>query len=114
MAKTPVVACFVDLRGAFAKICRILLFCLLRQRLGENKILDIMEQIYKSTGGHISGTKPDDTFNISSGMRQGAVESRTAIGELESEDDFRIKIEYRISQESSTREMRSHALNNST
>ena len=60
-----------------------------------------MEQIYKSTEGYIS-------VNISSGVRQGAVESpplfnilmdaviRTAIAELENKDDFGIKIEYRI------------------
>ena len=81
-----------------------LLYTLIKGRREQNT--RYYGQIYKSTGGYtcILGTKPDDTFNISSGVRQGAVESpplfnilmdmviRTAIGELENEDDFGIKI----------------------
>lgn len=121
LAKTPVRAVFVDLRAAFDKICRTLLFTILRFRLGDNTILDIVERIYSRTGGYISGTKPSDTFAILSGVRQGAVESpllfntimdtviRVALHELRSDDELGIEIEYHIAQECSTREMRSTA-----
>jgi len=62
--------------------------------------------------GYISGTKKDDTFDILSGVRQGAVESpvafnilmdtavRVSIAELSSEADFGIEFEFSINQES--------------
>ena len=103
---------FVDIKAAYDKIPRDLLFEVLKLRFNDSKLIDLMELYYKDTKTKVKydSRKKDSYFPTESGCRQGAQEApmffncysdwvnRVASYEISRAvgDDFGIEIDYKI------------------
>ena len=109
---------FIDLTAAYDKIPRPLLFRVMDIRLGCKHLVSLIQSIYTETTAKIKGSK--NWFKVTSGCRQGGVESpflfniymdtvcRVIEYELSTKlgDSYGIKCRYQIPNESSNREQR--------
>ena len=83
---------FIDLAAAYDKIPRHLLFRVMNIRLGCKHLASLIQSIYTETTAKIKGSK--NWFKVTSGCRQGGVESpflSTKLG-----DSYDIKYRYQI------------------
>ena len=70
--KTPIFALFLDLRGAFDRLPRNIMFRILKIMLGNEKLAKIFEAIHTNTTAKLkNGT---EIFDLKSGVRQGSDE----------------------------------------
>ena len=71
-AKT-IYALYIDLTAAFDKIPRRYLWEVIRKRTGADKLVNILESLYKNNRGNIANS--DIWYQIFGGTRQGGIES---------------------------------------
>ena len=71
----PIWGCFVDLKAAYDWVDRATLWRVLRLRLGTSgdKLIDILENLYRTTVAELDGCK--DPIHVLIGLRQGGPES---------------------------------------